>query len=73
VADRRGKSAAEVAINWCICKGVIPICGARDSAQVSEALRGATDQEGRLTESEISELDEASDASAEYARGFELI
>lgn len=76
VADRRGKSAAQVAINWGVCKGIIPLCGARNEEQVLEAVGGAMGQEGtdwKLTESEIAELDEASDASAEYARGFDLI
>ena len=27
VATTRGKTVAQVAINWCICKGAIPIPG----------------------------------------------
>ncbi|KAL9182589.1 hypothetical protein ACHAXT_013241 [Thalassiosira profunda] len=75
VAERRGKSPAQVAINWGICKGVTPLCGARNEAQIFEAVRGATGPDGswRLTESEMNELDEASFASAEYAMGFELV
>jgi len=75
VADRRGKKTSHVAINWCICKGIIPICGARNTEQVLDALGGATDEKGswRLSGSEADELDAASDASAEFARGFELI
>ena len=79
VANRRGKTAAQVAINWCICKGIIPLCGARNIDQVCQAIGG--DSEGqhgdtkswRLTDMEVEELDKASNASAEYARGFELI
>ncbi|KAL7531746.1 hypothetical protein ACHAXR_009830 [Thalassiosira sp. AJA248-18] len=75
IAEKRGKSAAQVAINWNLVKGIIPLCGARNEEQVLDALGGATGPEGswRLTESEVDELDEASNASAEYARGFELI
>jgi len=83
VASRRGKSPAQVAINWCVCKGIVPICGARDAEQVLEAVGGGggggmgeDDKEGscwRLSEMEVEELDEASAVSAEYARGFELI
>ena len=70
VAERRGKSPAQVAINWSISKGVIPLCAARDTNQALEAI-GAS--EWRLSESEIKELDEASNNSQEYAMGFELI
>ena len=75
MAERRGKSPAQVAINWIICKGVTPLCGARNGEQVLEAVGGATGPDGswRLTVSEMNELDEASFASAEYAMGFELI
>ena len=70
VAERRGKSPAQVAINWSISKGVIPLCAARDTNQALEAI-GAS--EWKLSESEIKELDEASNNSEEYAMGFELI
>ena len=29
VADARGKTVAQVAINWSICKGAVPIVGAK--------------------------------------------
>ncbi|KAL7535771.1 hypothetical protein ACHAWF_007570, partial [Thalassiosira exigua] len=76
VADRRGKTAAQVALNWGVCKGVVPISGARSREQVLEAAGGFEDGGGsrwRLTEAEVGMLDEASNASTEYARGFELI
>lgn len=43
--------------------------------QVLEAVGGAKGEKGswRLTESEVNELDDASDESAEYARGFDLV
>mmetsp|Transcript_23382 Transcript_23382/g.50629 ORF Transcript_23382/g.50629 Transcript_23382/m.50629 type:complete len:128 (-) Transcript_23382:879-1262(-) len=75
VGDRRGKSAAYVAINWCVCKGIIPLCAARNREQVLEAVGGFEGDGGswRLTESEANGLYEAAAASAEFAMGFELI
>jgi pyridoxine 4-dehydrogenase len=41
VAKDYGKSQSQVAINWCICKGTVPIPGARNAKQAKENL-GAT-------------------------------
>jgi pyridoxine 4-dehydrogenase len=41
VAREYGKSQSQVAINWCIYKGTVPIPGARNAAQAKENL-GAT-------------------------------
>lgn len=57
-SDHGGKSAAQVAINWVICKGAIPIPGAKNLQQMEMNL-GAVGW--RLTEQEINLLDEASD------------
>lgn len=46
----------QVAINWCMCKGTIPIPGAKDLAQAKENL-GALGW--RLSEAEVAELDAA--------------
>ena len=70
VAESRGKSPAQVAINWSICMGVIPLCAARNVEQAKEAL-GACDW--RLSDAEIAMLDDSSNESAQYAMGFELI
>ena len=52
-----GKTEAQVALNWTICKGAVPIPGAKNARQgVSNA--GALGW--RLTEDEISALDEVS-------------
>lgn len=52
-----GKTPAQVALNWLICKGTIPIPGAKN-------LRQAQDNAGalgwRLTEDEVAALDETS-------------
>lgn len=34
VAAARGKTASQVAINWCMCKGTVPIPGAKSLTQV---------------------------------------
>lgn len=52
-----GKTQAQVAINWTICKGTVPIVGARNAQQVTEAI-GATGW--KLTEDEIQTLEEMS-------------
>lgn len=56
--DLGGKSAAQVAINWCICKGSLPIPGAKTPAQ-AEMNAGATGW--RLSADQIKSLDDASD------------
>lgn len=56
--ERGGKSAAQVAINWTICKGTIPIPGVKNAAQV-EQNTGSTGW--RLTDDEVGLLDEMSD------------
>lgn len=57
-SDRGGKSAAQVALNWVICKGAVPIPGAKNVEQITMNL-GALGW--RLHEHEIALLDEASD------------
>uniref|UniRef100_A0A6N2LL71 NADP-dependent oxidoreductase domain-containing protein n=1 Tax=Salix viminalis TaxID=40686 RepID=A0A6N2LL71_SALVM len=38
IAQRRGKTLPQVAINWCICKGAIPIPGIKTVKQAEENL-----------------------------------
>lgn len=65
VAERREKSPAQVAMNWCLCKGSITFCGARNVEQVFEAVGGMDERRGWRgldnygTEAEVKELDEA--------------
>ena len=54
VAAQRRKTVPQVAINWCVCKGAVPIVGARTAAQVEESL-GALGW--RLTPAEEARLD----------------
>lgn len=56
--DHGGKTPAQVAINWVVCKGAVPIPGAKNIYQARENL----DSVGwRLTVDEVAQLDEASD------------
>ncbi|MBD6614673.1 aldo/keto reductase [Komarekiella sp. 'clone 1'] len=56
VAQSRNKSMSQVAINWCICKGTIPIPGAKTLEQSRDNI-GALGW--YLNASEIAELDQA--------------
>ncbi|EFJ42320.1 hypothetical protein VOLCADRAFT_67093 [Volvox carteri f. nagariensis] len=56
VARERGKTPAQVAINWCMAKGAVPIPGAKDLPQARENL-GALGW--RLGRGEVEELDRA--------------
>ena len=55
--DHGGKSNAQVALNWVICKGTLPIPGAKNAEQ-AQANAGALGW--RLTEEEVARLDETS-------------
>jgi aryl-alcohol dehydrogenase-like predicted oxidoreductase len=57
--EHGGKSKAQVALNWCICKGALPIPGAKNARQAEENA-GALGW--KLTEEEVAKLDEISDA-----------
>lgn len=59
VADAKGKTMAQVAINWCLCKGAIPIPGAKNLYQAQQNT-GALGW--RLSDGEVSALDMASAA-----------
>ncbi|BDI14934.1 oxidoreductase [Nostoc cf. commune SO-36] len=56
VAQFRNKTMSQVAINWCICKGTIPIPGAKSVEQARQNL-GALGWQ--LDAGEIAELDKA--------------
>jgi pyridoxine 4-dehydrogenase len=58
IADKRGKTIAQVALNYIICKGAIPIPGARSKAQVKDNI-GAMGW--RLTEEEVATLENEAD------------
>jgi aryl-alcohol dehydrogenase-like predicted oxidoreductase len=52
-----GKTPAQVSLNWLICKGSVPIPGAKNARQVEENA-GALGW--RLTRDEMTRLDEVS-------------
>jgi pyridoxine 4-dehydrogenase len=56
VAAGRRKTVSQVAINWCMAKGAVPIPGAKDMAQAKENL-GALGW--RLSEGEVAALEAA--------------
>ncbi|MEL6551955.1 MAG: aldo/keto reductase [Cyanobacteria bacterium J06621_11] len=59
VAQEKEKTMSQVAINWCICKGTLPIPGAKNLKQAQQNT-GALGW--HLTDGEIHELDSASAA-----------
>lgn len=56
IAQLRNKTMSQVAINWCICKGIIPIPGAKTIEQAEENISALGWQ---LESSEVAELDQA--------------
>ena len=56
--DHGGKSNVQVALNWIICKGALPIPGAKNAEQ---AQQNAGALGWRLTDAEVANLDEVSD------------
>ncbi len=59
--DYGGKTPAQIALNWCICKGTLPIPGAKNVRQ-AEMNAGAAGW--RLTPEQVRALDDASDKIA---------
>ncbi len=57
-ARHEGKTVSQVAINWVICKGALPIPGIKTLRQAQENLGAAG---WRLTDDEVAELDVLSD------------
>ncbi|HKJ37556.1 MAG TPA: aldo/keto reductase [Anaerolineales bacterium] len=56
--DHGGKTNSQVALNWTICKGTLPIPGAKNAKQ---ALENAGALGWKLTDDEVAKLDEMSD------------
>ena len=68
--NHAGKSPAQVALNWVICKEALPIPGAKNTEQ---ALINAGGAGWRLADEEVAKLDEATDDFREYSRQSEDI
>ncbi|HEY9762812.1 MAG TPA: aldo/keto reductase [Trichocoleus sp.] len=60
IATSRSKTPAQIALNWCICKGTMPIPGAKTVQQAEQNL-GALGW--HLDDGEIAELDSAATRS----------
>ena len=58
--DHGGKTNVQVALNWVVCKGALPIPGAKNAEQ---AQQNAGSLGWRLTDEQVARLDEASDAA----------
>ncbi len=58
IAQSRDKTLAQVSLNWCICKGTIPIPGAKSVTQAEDNL-GALGWQ--LDSGEVEELDQAAE------------
>jgi pyridoxine 4-dehydrogenase len=58
VAQNHGRTISQVALNWVICKGTLPIPGAKTALQAQENAGGAG---WRMTEDEVARLDEVTD------------
>ncbi len=61
-----GKTASQVALNWLICKGALPIPGAKTPKQAESNAGGAGWQ---ITEEEVAKLDAATDTIKDYSKG----
>ena len=59
IANARGKTVAQVALNYIICKGALPIAGARNADQVSDNLGSLG---WRLSEDEVALLEYEADS-----------
>lgn len=59
IATEKNKTMSQIAINWCMCKGTLPIPGAKNLQQAKQNT-GALGW--RLTDGEVTELDKASAA-----------
>ncbi|MFQ4138416.1 aldo/keto reductase [Nodosilinea sp. PGN35] len=60
IAAHRQKAPAQVALNWCLCKGTIPIPGAKTLAQAEQNTAALG---WRLDAGEVEELDRAAQGS----------
>ena len=67
ISKRRGKSLAQIALNYVICKGAIPIPGSRTVGQLKDNI-GAMNS--RLTNEEIKTLEIKADGIGFEGAGF---
>lgn len=65
IAQNHGKTIPQVALNWVICKGALPIPGAKNAKQAEENAGGAG---WRMSDDEVNQLDEVTDNIREYPK-----
>jgi pyridoxine 4-dehydrogenase len=58
ISRNRKKTASQVAVNWCMCQGTLPIVGVKNMGQLKDNM-GAMGW--RLSEGEVQALNEAAD------------
>ncbi|WOL06261.1 pyridoxal reductase, chloroplastic [Canna indica] len=61
ISEKRQKTMSQVAINWCICNGTIPIPGVKSVEQAKENLGSLG---WRLSSDEVTELESAARSSS---------
>ena len=66
IAQHHGKTVSQTALNWVICKGALPIPGAKNVRQAEENAGGAG---WRMTDDEVAALDEVTDDIRPYSQG----
>ena len=66
IAQTHGKTISQAALNWLICKGALPIPGAKNVRQAEENAGGAG---WRMTDEEVAALDEVTDNIRPYSQG----
>mmetsp|Transcript_63780 Transcript_63780/g.152087 ORF Transcript_63780/g.152087 Transcript_63780/m.152087 type:complete len:347 (+) Transcript_63780:74-1114(+) len=55
IADSHSKTMGQVAVNWCVCKGTVPLVGCRSAAQAQDSVGGVLGW--RLSAEEVKQLD----------------
>ncbi|MDP1548476.1 MAG: aldo/keto reductase [Anaerolineales bacterium] len=65
IGQNHGKTVSQTALNWLICKGAMPIPGAKNIRQAEENAGGAG---WHMKEEEVARLDEITDNIREYSR-----
>jgi pyridoxine 4-dehydrogenase len=55
--ENRGKTLAQIAINWVLSKGAIPVVGAKNLTQIKDDIAALNWQ---LSDEDVAKLDDAS-------------
>lgn len=63
IAQNHGKTISQVALNWVICKGALPIPGAKNAKQAQDNAGGSS---WRMSDEEVARLDEVTDHIRDY-------